>query len=444
MNVRDTILTINVVEPDLVDAVKKHGKEIGLDLKGVVLIDRKYAAEALERDFPRDTTGLFTEIFCDLEDADEIQRVIKPYSERLLAATCRFEPAIQHYRNVIPFIPYVLTPSETSLLWSTEKPLMRDRLSNYDRSLTPRYQYLERSDIQNVGDLIKDFKFPVIVKPSGLAASLLVTRCETFGELRECLHSTFESISAIYAREHRTSKPSILIEEFMVGDMYSTDAYVNDKGEVFCLPLVKVITGHSIGLPGFYSYRHIIPTGLDETEIKAAFDAASSSIHALNLRSTTTHIELFYTSDGWKIIEVGARIGGYRAALYGEAYGVDHFYNDIAIHLGKNPDMPGKPLQHAAGFNIYADQEGIIESIEGFEEAQKLESVLYMHVYSQPGDEALFANNGGWFIVDGILRNKDSQKLEEDMAKIRELVKINVRPKQSNRPHQTKTLVASH
>jgi len=308
-----------------------------------------------------------------------------------------------------------------------EKPLMRDRLSNYDPSLTPKYQYMGPDDIGNARLLIADFNFPVIVKPGGLAASLLVTRCETEDDLLNCLEYTFRTISEIYEREHRSSAPSILIEEFMQGDMYSTDAYVTNEGEIFCLPLVKVITGHSIGLPGFYSYRHIIPVGLSHDEIEAAFDVARSSIRALNLRSTTTHIELFYTSTGWKIIELGARIGGYRASLYAEAYGTDHFYNDLAIHLGKKPVMPGEPIQHAAGFNIYADKEGTIESIEGFEEAQKLESVVSMHLYSQPGDQALFANNGGWFTVDGILKNKDPEKLEQDMAQIRNLIKINIR-----------------
>ena len=441
MTVRDTILTINIVEPDLVKAVKKHSDEMGIALKGIVLIDHKYAAEALERDFPRDTTGLFTEIFCNLDDSNEIQKILQPYTDTLLAATCRYENSMHQFRNVIPFIPYVLAPSESSLLWSMEKPLMRDRLSNYDRSLTPKYQYIGKNDIKSAELLVADFNFPVIVKPGGLAASLLVTRCETESELLECLQNTFQSISDIYDREHRSSEPSVLVEEFMEGDMYSTDAYVSAEGEIFCLPLVKVITGHSIGLPGFYSYRHIIPVGLTSDETESAFEAARSSIRALNLRSTTTHIELFYTATGWKIIELGARIGGYRASLYAEAYGVDHFYNDLAVHLGKTPVMPGEPIQHAAGFNIYADKEGTIESIEGFEQAQELESVVSMHLYSQPGEKALFANNGGWFTVDGILSNKDSQKLEEDMIKIRQLIKINVRSNQEPaRQHVDKEL----
>jgi len=425
MQEKDTVLTINVVEKGLVRAVQTHSKERGKELHGLVLVDVKYADQAGR---PKDNTGLFTEIICNFDDPDEVQRVLKPYINRLLCVTCRYESAIQPLRQVIPFLPYIPTPSETSLLWATEKPLMRDRLSNYDPSLTPKYQYMEETDVPEVHELTKDFAFPVIVKPGGLAEALLVSRCETEAELEKCLENTFKVIHEIYKREHRRSKPSVLVEEMMQGDMYSTDAYVTKDGEIFCLPLVKVITAHSIGLPGFYSYRHIIPTGLPESEVEKAFEASRSAIRALGLSATTTHIELFQTPQGWKIIEVGARIGGYREALYRESYGVEHFYNDLAVRMGGKPKMPGEPIRHAAGMNIYADEEGVITAIEGFDEAKKLASVVELGVHAKPGDKAHFASNGGLLIVDGILSNKDPEQLEKDVAKVRELMVIKVKP----------------
>ena len=431
MTIRDTILTVNIVEPALVDAVHKHSKEMGIELKGLVLIDRTYDKEALERDSMRDTSGLFEEIICDFDNPDELQKVLKPYTDRLLAATCRYENSMHHFRKLIPFIPYVPAPSESSLLWSLEKPLMRDRLSNYDRKLTPKYQYMEEADVSNMSKLIADFNFPVIVKPSGLAESLLVTRCETEQELKECLDNTFRIIGEIYAREHRDSAPSLLIEEMMQGDMYSTDAYVTSEGEIFCLPFIKVVTAHSIGLPGFHTYRTIVPTGLTEDQVEAGFETSRAAIRALNLRATTTHIELFLTPQGWKIVELGARIGGHRAALYREAYGIDHFYNDVAIHMGKNPIIKDVPISHAAGSTIYADSEGIIESIEGIEEANKLESTVFVEAHAQPGEETLFAHNGGRYVVECILSNTNPKRLEEDVTKVRELVKIKVRKNQT-------------
>jgi biotin carboxylase len=423
MSTKDVVLSINVVEPPLVEAVKKLSQELGVELKGLMLVDKHYAGHESR---PKDTTGLFEEVVCDFKNHDELQLALKPYLDRILVATVRYESAIQPFRKVIPFIPYVLTPTETSLVWATEKPLMRARMAAYDQHLVPRHQYLEQQDLPKLNELIDGFTYPMIVKPAALAEALLVTRCDDEPALRACLGHTFTVIQDIYDREHRHNKPGLLIEEMMQGPMYSTDAYVTAEGEVFCLPLVRVITAHEIGLPGFYSYRHIIPTDLPDDEIQEAFRVSEASIKALNLRATTTHIELFRTPDGWKIIEVGARIGGYRNDLYREAYGVDHFYNDLCVRMGKKPTMPGEPIRHAAGINIYADEEGVIASIEGVDEACKLSSIVYLSEHAKAGDEAVFANKGGQLIVDGILSNADKEQLEKDVAKVRELVKINI------------------
>jgi biotin carboxylase len=425
MDIKDTILAINVVEPELVNAVKLHSKRLGYSLKGLALINKSYDLENPNR--IKDNTGLFQEIICDFDDSNELQKILKPHIHKILAATCDYESSIQPFSKVIPFLPYIDTPTESSLIWSTEKQLMRDRMSAYDVNLTPKYQYLENKDIPKLKKLVKDFTFPVIVKPTALAKSLLVTQCENMTELENCVNDTFKIIDKVYAREHRQTTPSILIEEFMQGNMYSTDAYVTAKGKIFCLPLVRVITAHEIGLPGFYSYRHIIPTGLSKKETELAFKASRSAIKALGLRSSTAHVELYRTPDGWKIIELGARIGGYRESLYREAYGIEHYYNDLSVRMGINPEISDKPLKNAAGFNIYADKEGLIESIEGLDEARKLSSVVFIRARAKAGDMALFANNGGDLIVDGILSNIDAQKLEKDVAMVRKLVKINIK-----------------
>ena len=423
MSVKNVVLSINVVEPPLVRAVEALSKDLGIELEGLMLVDKHYAGQTGR---PKDTSGLFKEIICDFKNPDELQTALKPYLDRILLATVRYESAVQPFRKVIPFLPYIVTPTETSLVWATEKSQMRARLANYDERLVPKHQYIEQADVAKLNELIGDFKYPLIVKPSGLAEALLVTRCDDEPALRECLNKTFSVIEDVYRREHRQNKPGLLIEEMMQGPMYSTDAYVMPDGEVLCLPLVEVITAHAIGLPGFYSYRHIIPVGLPDEEIQEAFRVSTAAVKALNLRATTTHVELFRTPDGWKIIEVGARIGGYRDDLYREAYGIEHFYNDLCVRMGKAPKMPGEPLKHAAGMNIYADEEGTITAIEGLEQAQQLPSVVFLKAHAKPGDEALFADKGGQLIVDGILSNTNKEQLEHDVAEVRRLINIKV------------------
>jgi biotin carboxylase len=424
---KNLILAIDDVEPGLVQATKKLSKKLGRELRGLALVDLNYPA-IRQRD--KDTTGLYDEIICDFDDANALQQHLKPHLDSLLAVTIRHESSVQSLRKAVPFLPYVPTPSESSLLWSTEKHLMRDRLHNYDSELVPQYRYLTDSNPAIIKSIIKELSFPMIVKPNGLACSILVTRCNNEQELSRCLTQTFQVIHDIYSRDLGRGMPSVLVEEMIQGDMYSTDVYVSATGKIYCLPLVKVITAESLGLPGFYSYRHIIPTQLSAREIEAAHAASIAAVRALNLSATTAHIELFHSPEGWKIIELGPRIGGYREALYEHSYGVDHYYNDLAVKIGLEPIIPKDPIGHAAGINIYPGHEGHIEAIEGLDEARKIPSVVYLEAHAKPGDVALFAGNGGQLVVDGILSNQDPEKLEADVAKVRELIDIRIKQQQ--------------
>ncbi len=123
---------------------------------------------------------------------------------------------------------------------------------------------------------------------------------------------------------------------------------------------------------------------------------------------------------------MGPRIGGYRQELYREAFGIDHYYNDLLVHFGIAPNVEEIVSRHAAGLNIYADSEGTIESIENVDSAKKIPSVVYINVCAKPGDTARFASHGGQFIIDGILANEDKDTLEADVKKLRDLIKINI------------------
>lgn len=421
---KDIVVSIGVVEPGLVHAVKLLQNELKRPLECVVLVDKAFVNYPNR---PIDTTGLFEEIIVDFNDSEALQKTVQPILDRILLVTTRYEPAIGDFRKLIPFVPYVKTPTESSLLWASEKPLMRDRLKAYDEKLVPEYRRVSEKDLPRWQKVTEGIKFPVIVKPASLWSSLLVTRCENAIELADCLETTFRVIREIYDREVRSVEPLVLVEEVMEGDMYSTDAYVSADGDIECLPPVQVITAASIGLPGLYGYRCIVPTTLSEAETNKAYAAAKASIRALNLRSTTVHVEMFQTKDGWKIIELGARIGGYREGLYREVYGIEHHYNDLANRMGMPTKISHKVLRHARAENIFAKEEGVIESFEGLEEARDLESVISVETHANPGDIALTASNGGDLIVDALLSNQDPKKLEEDVAVLRKLIKIKVR-----------------
>lgn len=195
-------------------------------------------------------------------------------------------------------------------------------------------------------------------------------------------------------------------------------------GKIHCLPLVKVVTAHAVNLPGFYGIERIIPSGLHENECYKAIEAAEKAIKALKLRSTTAHVELFRTNAGWKIIEVAPRIGGFRDVLYREAFGIEHYFNDLSIRMGINPVINRQAIASAAVLNIYPDNEGYIESISDIEKVEQLESVIKLDINADLGELSLFATNGGNPVVEIVLSNVNMDNLNRDILEARKTIKI--------------------
>lgn len=420
---KDIVLTFDYVENELADAIIKHERKLGYPLKGLVLsnIDLQDVKNRIT-----DPNGIFTEIFCDFEDPADIELKLAPYVDKLLLATARIERSIQHFAKTIPFLHGLNLPTIESLYDSSHKKLMRDKLKMHDETLTPKYLYMDDDDIESVSREVQSFTYPVIVKPSGLSKSLLVSVCYTDEELRETLKLTLDKINGIYESSHYPGNPSLLIEEMIHGDMYSLDAYVLPDGEVYCLPLIRILTAHAVGLKGFYGYDQSTVVSLSHEDRQAAEVTAIKSIRALNLKATTVHIELFHTPKGWKIIELGARIGGYRGMLYKHAYNIDHFHNDLLIRMGLKPVVKKEAIGYAKALKFYAESEGTITKIEGIEILNDHQLIEDFKLTAELGDQAVHSHNGGDPLLQVKLRSDDEYLLESVTHELRNSIKFHV------------------
>lgn len=423
---KNIILSIGKVEPGLVTAAKRIETELGRKLQGIHLVDTKFKQTP---DYGADNTGFFEEIVCDFDNPSELQNALIPIQQNILAVNCRMETAIQDYIKAVPYLPDTPTPTESSLRWATEKSLMREKLQEYNPELVPKFSVIERNQISLVKEITVDMEYPLIVKPSGLNSSILVTKCENQDELFTSLEKTFKVIEEIYERERGSGRPQVLIEEFIEGDMYSTDAYISPEGKIWCLPPVRVITSHDVGFPGFYGYEFQLPTELNGEDLQALKNAAEQSVKALDLRSCTAHIELYNCKGNWKIIELGPRIGGHREDLYREAYEIDHYYNDLASRIeGLSPVIPEHPKQYAICMDLYPEKEGYIESFNGMEEARKLPTCVFVDPHTNIGVPFFSAENGSPYAASAIFSGPDKKQVTKDAARARELIKIITKP----------------
>jgi biotin carboxylase len=426
---KNIILFVMNLPSGTIDAVRKYENEFGRPLRIMFLMDSRLRNG---NDFAK-TSGLDIYETCDFSKPWKIAEALLPYQDELLAITCRSEQHLRRFSQVLPHVPYLRTPSTESLEWASDKYEMRKRFLLHDPKITPKFTWVKKNSKSERERVAKRVGFPMIVKPASMAASMFVTICYHEEELEKTLRTIFRRIKKAYTDDDRLETPKIIAEGYMEGDMYSIDSYVNSRGGITHCPLVKVTTGKNIGHDDFYNYLQMTPTALKPPSIAKAEAAAEKAVHALGLRSTITHTELMKIDDEWKIIEIGARMGGFRQILHDLSCDINHALNDVLIRIPKKPVVSKKCKGYACAMKWFAKKEGKITELKGIKKIEQLESFHKIEVNKKVGDRAIFARNGGRSVFNLFLYNAERSKLLADIRRAEQLVHIKVAGRQNGK-----------
>lgn len=364
--------------------------------------------------------------YVDFTSGHKIATAILPYQDSLLVITARGEAGASRLGQVVPHVPYLRTPTSDSLRWATDKYEMRKRFRLFNSKITPKFTQVKNSTPDESDRVITKLGFPLIIKPANLEESKLVTKCYFREEYDKAIVNIFKRLKTEYAKLNRLQLPTVIAEQYMEGEMYTIDSYVDSRGKVWHCPLVKIKTGKDVGYDDFFNYLQMTPSGLGMETVYKAREVAETAIHALGLRSVTAHIELMKIDNLWKVIEVGPRIGGFRPLLYELSCGINHSLNDIFVRIPKTPIIPKKCQGHACAMKFFAKKEGLITSVLGLKKIQSLESYHSIAINKKIGDKAVFAKNGGKSVFNLFLYNPDRAKLLADIRRIEKLVQIKV------------------
>lgn len=420
---------VMTLPPGAVEALRAYEKELGRPLRIMLLRDSRVKDDKNLRD----TSDLDLYVACDFSKPQKIAEALLPYQSELLAITCRSEQSMARFVEVLPHVPYLRTPTTESLKWASDKYEMRKRFKLYDPKITPKFTLVKENSKAERRRVADKIGFPMIIKPTNLAGSLFVSICYHEEELEKQLRTMFRRIRKAYQNDHRLEEPKVIAEEYMDGDLYSIDSYVDSRGRIYHCPLVKQVTAKKLGHDDFYNYLQITPTGLKAATIKKAEEVGEAAIRALGLRSTLAHTELMKVDDEWKVVEVGARMGGFRHVLHSLSCDINHTLNDVLIRIPKKPIIPKKCKGYACTLKWFAAKEGVIEEMKGVKKIEQLESFHKIDVKKKVGDRAIFARNGGRSIFDLYLYNADRGKLLADIRRVEKLVEVKVAPRRFRR-----------
>lgn len=418
---KNIIIFVHKIPEGTIDIIRKYEKNNKIKYRIALLTDSKQHNKKTAKKL---TKGVDIHLSCDTQSDIEIQKMLIPYENEILSITSRSDASIPLFSKIIPHVPYLRAPSTSSLKWATEKILMRRRFSIYDKKISPKYILVKNLTKDTFKKIENRIGYPAIIKPTGLAESRLVTIVYHHEELEKSLRRIFRNIKSLYKKHNGRWEPQVLVEQFMEGEMYSLDGHVTSRGKIYFCPLVHIKTGRSIGFDDFFGYAQMTPTNLRKSSIAAAQQVANKAVHALGLRSTSVHIELMKMERGWKIIELGPRLGGFRQDLYGSSYGINIVMNDIKVRIPEKISIPKKILGHTVAMKFFAKKEGILTNLTGIKKAQTLTSFQKITINKKIGDRCTYAKNGGGSIFNIILFNKNRSQLLADIRRLEQSIKI--------------------
>ncbi len=421
--VRSSVLFVNSIAPEQPQAFERLQDMLGRPLRPILLRNQH-----TEDPSGADELHGLVRLEIDFDDLDALANAIRPYADDILVVTCKDDASAAYFKHLATHLPHLTLPLPETLEWATEKTKMRAQFDAYDPKLSPKFTIARDATPATVQRIEHEIGYPLIVKPSGLTSSLLISVCEDHDEFEAALRQVMQHIAPRYGAG-QGRQPEVIVERFMDGGIYfSMDVYVGTGGRIWFAPPVYGKTGRDIGYEDVFGYMRATPSQLTLEQIKGAEAAADAAVKALGLRSCTCHVELMLTTDGWKIIELGPRIGGFRHEMYSKAFGINHALNDLLVRMGEEPVIPTEPLGYSAFLQFYPRHEGRLRHIDGLRTIRKLPSIERLQVFKHPGDLCRFAKHGGNHVLEVVLFNPNRTQLRDDIRAIERAVEIDTEP----------------
>src|SRR3989338_5087916 len=170
---KNIIAYVMALPPGVVTSIRRYGKSQKKKFRVMLIADSRSKQKRDQSSY--EDLDIYIEV--DFSSPKNIAEALLPYQDELLAITCRAEAHMMKFAAVIPHVPYLRTPTTESLTWATDKYEMRKRLKLYDVKRTPKFTLIKENSKVERKRVIEKVGFPLILKPTNLAQSMLVSIC---------------------------------------------------------------------------------------------------------------------------------------------------------------------------------------------------------------------------------------------------------------------------
>ena len=275
----------------------------------------------------------------------------------------------------------------------------------------PKFQVISREEI-NTAEI--SVGFPAVSKPVDSSGS----RGISFIENEKTV------IAALLNSADSSQSGNVLVEEYMEGPEVSVEMLVID-GTPYVLQITDKTT---TGAPHFIEIGHCQPSTLDKNIQEEIRAIAKQAVLAVGLVNSVAHVEVKVTSEGVKMVELGARLGGDCISSYlidNSILGIDMTKAAIKIALGEKNDISqycfsGDP----SVVKFILDEVGEVAEISGINEVASMDGVIKVLCTTKVGDKLSGNSENASRHIYVVARGKTREEAEYICDKALNKIKI--------------------
>jgi len=271
---------------------------------------------------------------------------------------------------------------EDTALKATNKAEMRVALK---QNGVPIPKFFRVSNEVEYNRAVSNFTVPFIVKPADSSGSRGIIKVEDISNL--------ELVSEAYSYCRPFSRNGdVVVEEYMNGPEVSVETLSVD-GACHVIQITDKLT---TGSPHYVEMGHSQPTRHDKETSDLISEVAIAANKAVGIKNGPSHTEIIVTSEGPKIVELGARLGGdcITTHLVPLSTGVNMVEACIRIALGEKPDLT-KKWDNGSAIRYFKQHAGVLRAIKGVGEAKKIPGIQQISFVHEVGEDITNITSSG-------------------------------------------------
>ncbi len=283
---------------------------------------------------------------------------------------------------------------------------MKEKYEEYGvRTARFRLVKLDGSDLM---EKAAELTFPLIFKAVDSSGSRGIRRVDDVSEFEATRQYVAES----------THKDYFLVEEFIEGEEFGAQAFVQDGKVEFILPHGDFVFHGDTGVP----VGHFAPYDLPEEVVADCKEQLVKAVQAMGLDNCAINADFILRDGKTYVLELGGRSGATcLAELVSIYYGFDYYEKLIRVALGEKVSFASEQAVPNVSKLLMSDTDGVI--VSQTDDNVPSDNLVEVQFDYQPGDHVHAFHVGphriGHVITKGRTLDEAEKLLDEALSNIR-------------------------